>query len=318
MKQLLIVGSSTYGTNATLTDEGKITFTDLVVATSGTDAGKHSVLSNKAASNFAIYLGRGANLLPFQVPEVDVKTMTAVKTPYSAGNTFKCAFTIPSSISANSTRYQNLTILITKKGTVFNERNAWHFTKVLGVGEAVGSSAKYTAAQIAQYFVDQINAAGERLGLTASLASATITLVGPDNDSDYSVQFIDDLSIAALTQDTFANAGTAGKYCPAVPAVGDAAYVKKLYQECVEDKGIKYLAEDGKEIYPGYPEAISGTFNIFTIRFAVGRDSAKTRDERVSQIVHIAVPISSTTYNNVTNTIEYVLGITPKPAGGNG
>lgn len=315
MKQLLIVGSSTYGTISTIGDEGKITFTDL--KTDGT-SGKHTVLSDKAASNFAIYLGRGANLLPFQVPEVDVKTMTAVKTPYSAGNTFKCAFTIPSSISANSTRYQNLTILITKKGTVFNERNAWHFTKVLGVGEAVGSSAKYSATQIAQYFVDQIKAAEEQLGLTATISSATITLVGPDNDSDYSVQFIDDLSIAALTQDTFANAGTAGKYCPAVPAVGDAAYVKKLYQECVEDKGVKYLAEDGKEIYPGYPEAISGTFNIFTIRFAVGRDSAKTRDERVSQIVHIAVPISSTTYNNVTNTIEYVLGITPKPAGGNG
>lgn len=315
MKQLLIVGSSTVPSDlTTLTTSGVLTFTDLKV--DGT-SGKHTVLSGKAASNFAIYLGRGANLLPFQVPEVDVKTMTAVKTPYSAGNTFKCAFTIPSSISANSTRYQNLTILITKKGTVFNERNAWHFTKVLGVGEAVGSSAKYSATQIAQYFVDQIKAAEEQLGLTATISSATITLVGPDNDSDYSVQFIDDLSIAALTQDTFANAGTAGKYCPAVPAVGDAAYVKKLYQECVEDKGVKYLAEDGKEIYPGYPEAISGTFNIFTIRFAVGRDSAKTRDERVSQIVHIAVPISSTTYNNVTNTIEYVLGITPKPAGGN-
>lgn len=314
MKQLLIVGSGTYGTISTYRDEGKITFTNLI--TDGT-SGKHTVLDDKATSNFAIYLGRGNNLLPLQISEVDVKTMTAVKTAYAAGNAFKCAFTIPSSISANSVRHQNLTILIVKKGTVFNERNAWHFTKVLGVGEAVASSsAKYTAAQIAQYFVDQINAAGERLGLTASISSATITLVGPDNESDYSVQFIDDLVITALTQDTFANAGTAGKYCPAVPAVGDAAYVKKLYQECVEDKGIKYLAEDGKEIYPGYPEAISGTFNIFTIRFAVGRDSAKTRDERVSQIVHIAVPISSTTYNDVTNTIEYVLGITAKPAGG--
>lgn len=316
MKQLLIVGSGTYGTISTYRDEGKITFTNLI--TDGT-SGKHTVLDDKATSNFAIYLGRGNNLLPLQISEVDVKTMTAVKTAYAAGNTFKCAFTIPSSISANSVRHQNLTILIVKKGTVFNERSSWHFTKVLAKGEAVASSsAKYTAAQVAQYFVDQINAAGERLGLTASISSATITLVGPDNDTDYEVKFVDDLNIAALTADTFANAGTAGKYCPAVPAVGDAAYVKKLYQECVEDKGIKYLAEDGKEIYPGYPEAISGTFNIFTIRFAVGRDSAKTRDERVSQIVHIAVPISSTTYNNVTNTIEYVLGITAKPAASNG
>lgn len=314
MKQLLIVGSATYGTSTTYRDEGKITFTDLV-----TDStyGVHSVLDDKAASNFAIYLGRGANLLPLQISEVDVKTMTAVKTPYTAGNTFKCAFTIPTSISANSVRHQNLTILIVKKGTVFNERSSWHFTKVLAKGEAVTSSA----AQVAQYFVDQINAAGERLGLTASISLATITLVGPDNDTDYEVKFVDDLKINALVADTFANAGNAGKYCPALMAVADAAYIKKLYQECIADQGIKYLAEDGKEIYPGYnPDAISGTFNLFTIRFAVGRDASKTRDERAYQIVHIAVPISSTTYDDVTDTIEYVLGITPKPAAeaGNG
>lgn len=307
MKQLLIVGSSTYGTNATLTDAGKITFTDLVVATSGTDAGKHSVLSNKATSNFAIYLGRGANLLPFQVPEVDVKTMTAVKTPYSAGNAYSCKFTVPA-VSANATRNQNLTVMIVKNGTVFNERNTWHFTYVLGAGKAG------TASVIADWFVAQINAAGERLGLTASNSGAVITLIGPDNDTNYTVTFIDDLVIAALTAHSSGSLAS-GEFIDAVPAIGDADYVKKLYQECVEDKGIKYLAEDGKEIYPGYPEAISGTFNIFTIRFAVGRDSAKTRDERVSQIVHIAVPISSTDYNNVTNTIEYVLGITPKPSG---
>lgn len=307
MKQLLIVGSSTYGTNATLTDAGKITFTDLVVATSGTDAGKHSVLSNKATSNFAIYLGRGANLLPFQVPEVDVKTMTAVKTPYSAGNAYSCKFTVPT-VSANATRNQNLTVMIVKNGTVFNERNTWHFTYVLGAGKAGNASV------IADWFVAQIKAAGERLGLTASNSGAVITLTGPDNDTNYTVTFTDDLVIAALTAHSSGSLAS-GEFIAAVPAVGDAAYVKKLYQECVEDKGVKYLAEDGKEIYPGYPEAISGTFNIFTIRFAVGRDSAKTRDERVSQIVHIAVPIDSTTYNNVTNTIEYVLGITPKPSG---
>ena len=317
MKQLLIVGSGTYGTISTYRDEGKITFTNLI--TDGT-SGKHTVLDDKATSNFAIYLGRGNNLLPLQISEVDVKTMTAVKTAYAAGNTFKCAFTIPSSISANSVRHQNLTILIVKKGTVFNERSSWHFTKVLAKGEAVASSAaKYTAAQVAQYFVDQINAAGERLGLTASISSATITLVGPDNDTDYEVKFVDDLNIAALTADTFANAGTAGKYCPALMAVADANYIKRLYQECIADQGVKYLAEDGKEIYPGYnPDAITGTFNLFTIRFAVGRDASKTRDERAYQIVHIAVPISSSTYTAVTNTIEYVLGITPKPAGGNG
>lgn len=304
MKQLLIVGSSTYGTISTLGDEGKITFTDLKTDAS---SGKHTVLSDKAASNFAIYLGRGANLLPFQVPEVDVKTMTAVKTPYSAGNAYSCKFTVPA-VSANATRNQNLTVMIVKNGTVFNERNTWHFTYVLGAGKAG------TASVIADWFVAQIKAAGERLGLTASNSGAVITLTGPDNDTNYTVTFIDDLVIAALTAHSSGSLAS-GEFIAAVPAVGDAEYVKRLYQECVEDKGVKYLAEDGKEIYPGYPEAISGTFNIFTIRFAVGRDSAKTRDERVSQIVHIAVPISSTDYNNVTNTIEYVLGITPKPSG---
>ena len=66
MKQLLIVGSSTVPSDlTTLTTSGVLTFTDLKV--DGT-SGKHTVLSNKATSNFAIYLGRGANLLPFQVP----------------------------------------------------------------------------------------------------------------------------------------------------------------------------------------------------------------------------------------------------------
>lgn len=311
MKQLLIVGESDYGLNGTtkkLTDAGRICFTDLVTA-AGT--GSHTLLTDKAASNFAIYLGRGANLLPFQIPEVDVKTMTAVKTPYSAGNAYSCKFTVPA-VSANATRNQNLTVMIVKNGTVFNERNTWHFTYVLGAGKTA------TASVIADWFVAQINAAGERLGLTASNSGAVITLTGSDNDTNYTVTFIDDLVITALTAHSSGTLAS-GEFIAAVPAIGDAAYVKKLYQECVEDKGIKYLAEDGKEIYPGYnPDAISGTFNIFTIRFAVGRDSAKTRDERASQIVHIAVPINSTDYNNVTNTIEYVLGITPKPAGGNG
>ena len=307
MKQLLIVGSSDYGTNATLTDAGKITFTNLIT---DSNTGKHSVLSSKATSNFAIYLGRGANILPFQIPEVDVKTMTAVKTPYSAGNAYSCKFTVPA-VNANATRNQNLTIMIVKNGTVFNERNTWHFTYVLGAGKAG------TASVIADWFVAQIKAAGESLGLSASNSGAVITLTGPDNDTNYTVTFIDDLVIAALTAHSNGSLAS-GEFIAAVPAVADAAYVKKLYQECIADKGIKYLAEDGKEIYPGYnPDAISGTFNIFTIRFAVGRDSAKTRDERVSQIVHIAVPINSTDYNNITNTIEYVLGITPKPAGGN-
>ena len=310
MKQLLIVGESDYGLNGTtkkLTDAGRICFTDLVTA-AGT--GSHTLLTDKAASNFAIYLGRGANLLPFQVPEVDVKTMTAVKTPYSAGNAYSCMFTVPA-VSANATRNQNLTVMVVKNGTVFNERNTWHFTYVLGAGKAG------TASVIADWFVAQINAAGERLGLTASNNGAAITLTGPDNDTNYTVTFIDDLVINPLVADSNGTLAT-GEFIAAVPAVGDAAYVKKLYQECIADKGVKYLAEDGKEIYPGYPEAISGTFNIFTIRFAVGRDSAKTRDERASQIVHIAVPIDSTTYNNVTSTIEYVLGLSaPAQSSGN-
>lgn len=308
MKQLLIVGNSTYGSNATLTDAGKITFTNLITDSS---TGKHSVLSTKATSNFAIYLGRGANILPFQIPEVDVKTMTAVKTPYSAGNAYSCKFTVPA-VSANATRNQNLTIMIVKNGTVFNERNTWHFTYVLGAGKAG------TASVIADWFVAQINAAGERLGITASNSGAVITLTGSDNDTNYTVTFIDDLVIAALTAHSSGSLAS-GEFIAAVPAIGDAAYVKKLYQECIADKGVKYLAEDGKEIYPGYnPDAINGTFNIFTIRFAVGRDSAKTRDERASQIVHIAVPINSTDYNSVTNTIEYVLGISaPAQSSGN-
>lgn len=323
MKQLFIVGNSTYGTVANLLAgnlaKGAILFTDLV--TDGT-SGKHTALTAKPNGNFAVYLGQedaaGNKLVPLCVPEVDINTLQAVKASYSAGNAYSCMFTIPSSIAANSTRNQNLTVMIVKNGTVFNERSTWHFTKVLGKGEAVAaSSAKYTATQIAAWFVDQINAAGENLGLTASNSGAVITLTGPDNDTNYTVTFIDDLSITALIADSNSTLAS-GEFIAAVPAVGDAKYVQRLYQECIEDRGVKYLEGDGKEIYPGYPEAISGTFDVFTLRFKVGRDASKTRDERVAQILHIAIP-SSSGYNTIRTYIEYITGISaPAASSGSG
>ena len=88
-------------------------------------------------------------------------------------------------------------------------------------------------------------------------------------------------------------------------ADSDVAYIKDLASQCAAGKGFDYVEGDGKEIYPGYPEALDGTtYNIYTLRFQVGRKSAKTRDEKVWQLVHIAVPTDATCKSSLEDILE--------------
>jgi hypothetical protein len=78
-------------------------------------------------------------------------------------------------------------------------------------------------------------------------------------------------------------------------AIGDKADIQDLASRCAAGKGFTDTYRDGDTIYPNYPETVEDTtYNVYTLRFRVGRDSAKTRDERVWQIVHIAVPDEAT------------------------
>lgn len=105
--------------------------------------------------------------------------------------------------------------------------------------------------------------------------------------------------------------------------IGDAEYIKDLAIQCAGDKGYFYTHAEGREYIPGFPEDVesftlnaSGSsigdslnrkysttgYSIYTLRFQVGRNSAKTRDEKVWQLVHIAVPLSNASVSTL-NTI---------------
>lgn len=277
MKQLLIVTNNNFGTAETEGNAGVITMRKL---------SNQAILSAKAEENFMISLGRGKSLVPFIIPEVDVNTLKVTKTTPTEAVAFTGDIDIPEDIEVGA----DYTVIFSKVGTVFNERNKWTVTYRPIKGD--------TAATVANKFNNFINNNGT-LGLKSNVSGAKVTVTSDDVAQLYTITAADSLSQDAVT---VAEETEFGK------ATGDAAYVRDLAQRCVAGKGIKYLGEDGSEIYPGYPENVpDGTYNIYTLRFAVGRDSAKQRDERVSQLVHIAVPTSA---NTVINKIETILGVT--------
>lgn len=263
--------------------------------------------SAPADKNFQIVLGRGANVAPFIIPEVDVKTLSVVKMIPSAGNEFGVSIACPGHTTPVNTP-TSYTFVLIKRGTVFNERNKWTFDVTVAPNKTI------TAANMAFEFNKIINAEIENIGLTSAYTEAggLVTLKSTTNDFD--IQFVSGFT-NTLSEITGSTALSSNKIKHLVPAVGDKAYVEDLVQRCIAGKGIKYLGDDGKEIYPGYPEAIADVnYVVYTLRFAVPRASAKQRDEVVYQTVHIAVPV---TVENATSKWDVILGLTAPAAAAN-
>lgn len=296
MKQLLIVNSSKAlnATGATPYDlsgleAGAITFFEL---------GEATPLAAAPKKNFGIALGRPNNSTPFVIPEVDINTLTVVKSAPKLGKAFSAEFTVPNTISGAT-----YTMVLVKNGTVPHERNTWTATETIPQGKTV------TAAKMAEllgtslgrmaksYTVSGTTYAGAgAIDVTVTVASAKITITGVNVGEQWTLKLGDELY------------GTTVTTTLAEDTVGDKKYIQKLAQECAAGKGFTDVYPDGATIYPGYPETVEditpnagGTagYAVFTLRFAVGRDASKTRDERVSQLVHIAVPVSATAYSAI-------------------
>lgn len=296
MKQLLIVNSSKAlnATGATPYDlsgleAGAITFFEL---------GEATPLAAAPKKNFGIALGRPNNSTPFVIPEVDINTLTVVKSAPKLGKAFSAEFTVP-----NTTSGATYTMVLVKNGTVPHERNTWTATETIPQGKTV------TAAKMAEllgtslgrmaksYTVSGTTYAGAgAIDVTVTVASAKITITGVNVGEQWTLKLGDELYGATVTTTL------------AEDTIGDKKYIQKLAQECAAGKGFTDVYPDGATIYPGYPEAVEditpnagGTtgYAVFTLRFAVGRDASKTRDERVSQLVHIAVPVNATAYSSI-------------------
>lgn len=283
MKQLIIGKSKAYSTVNTLNDATALA--DGVI-------GIYSLADNtviktaKAATNFLIALGREGKA-PVIFPEVDVKTLSVVKSTYSAATTFKGTITVPTPVIG-----KEYTIIVVKKGVVFHERNTWTVTTV---------AKDTTAANVAEELIKQINASSETSGVKATKSGGAITITAVKAGTDYELKGADELTGVSVT------AGTVG-----TPAILDKSFVQDLASRCAAGKGFNYLAEDGSELYPGYPEVVEDTqYVMYTLRFAVPRVAAKTRDEVASQVVYIVLPSAA----GAVTTLDTVLGLATAQAG---
>lgn len=277
MKQLFICQKKAYATSAAKA-------TDLTTVPEGTIAlfslADGSLLSAKPTSNFSIVVGRKSGKMPLMFPEVDVKTLQVTKASYEAGTTFTAKITVPT--PEKGTHY---TVVIVKKGTVFNERSNWTFTTM---------ATTTTAADVAKQITAQINGNKYQLGVKAEYTGGAITITALEAGKDYEVLGADGLLGVAPTDVTH------GK-----KAELDKADVQDLASRCAAGKGFNDTYRDGDSIYPGYPEIVDeDQYTLYTLRFAVPRVASKQRDEVVYQLVHIAVPVGS----GAITTLDTIFG----------
>lgn len=280
MKQLLISQKKAYATatakstDLTTVPEGTVAIFDLATGNLLTSAAK-------AVGDFSVVVGRASGKMPLMFPEVNVKTLQVTKASYEAGTTFTAKITVPT--PEKGTHY---TVVVTKKGTVFNERNNWTFTTV---------ATTTTAADVAKQISTQINGNKYQLGVSASYTGGVITITALEAGKDYEVLGADGLMGVAPTNVTH------GK-----KAKLDKVYIQDLASRCAAGKGFNDTYADGESIYPGYPEIVDESqYVLYTLRFAVPRVASKQRDEVVYQTVYLAVPVGSTSIA----TLDVIFGI---------
>lgn len=270
MKQLLIVKS---GTKLNKKADGSTNISnpaDLPVGGIAINKlyGDGALLSSAAAGNFTIALGRPNGQRAFVIPEVDFNSLTVTKATFSAGVAMVAQVTVNQST-------EDVGFVIVKKDVVPHQRNSWSF---LVPGTDVAAT---DAATLETNAKNRINVMGLPFTVSRSANSAIITITCTEVGAMYTIVGIGDVTVNTST----------GSAHPAEPAIGDKKYIQNLASQCAAGKGFEHTAPEGREFIPGYPEEVEDKdYWVYTLRFAVHRDSAKTRDEVVSQLVHIAIP----------------------------
>lgn len=257
MKQLLIVKS---GTTINTSYNGASALAEGVLGCRVvTEAGKKCL---------ELYIGRADNV-PFMVPVY--APFTEVKAANSVGSAFEAQITVPEVVEGST-----YTLVLVKLGTKFNERS--NYTATIDVPIGSTKTAAQVAVRLGDQLADKLRVAGLNVGV--NVTDATIEITGKNLGEAFVLKGADELT--GLEQNT-----------PATPVVGDKAYIENLASECAAGKG---FTETDDDILPGYPETVEAVqYNVTTLRFATPRRSAKTRDEVVNQLVHIAIPASITT-----------------------
>lgn len=261
MKQLLLLSSDVYPSNLNDYDATKIPVGQAAVVQDGKIV---TALDSFKNGNFTI-LYRKSKDAQVKNFDVDYNSLSIVKSVSQASKAKKMTVTVPTTVAKKTYDFT-----IVKKGKTFNERINYSYSEY--------AKADGKQADVANALAKVVNANTENTGVKATVSAAVITLENVVNE-DFNV--VSELCTVATTQE-FA------------PAILDAAYVKDLAQRCIGGKGIQYLAEDGKELYPGYPEAVAnGYYAMYTLRFANKRAASSQHSDNVYQLLHVVFPVSA-------------------------
>lgn len=279
MKQIIIGQKKAYASGVDYFDLTKIE--EGVIGFFNPATGELISDNSGLGSTFAIVCGRGEDKMPIHFPDVNVRTLSVTKAVPEEGTAFQAKFTVPV-----PTAGKDYTVIVSKKGVYFNERNNWTFSV---------AAKNDLAASVAAELVKRINANNATLGVKASNSGAVVTLDGVKVGEDFAVTLADELigfELDSLTE---------GK-----KAILDKAYVQDMASRCAAGKGFNDVYHNGDSIYPGYPEKVEDcNYVMYSLRFAVPRVAAKQRDEVVYQMVHIVVPEGS----DCIDTFDSILNI---------
>lgn len=265
MKQLLICKADS---QLIRSDNGALESIDLSDANPG-----DLILGTFASHQNNCYLGQvRKNSTPFIISEIDSKSLDVHIAKSQGAADYTGEVTIPTPEDGDV-----FTLILIKKGAVPHERNTWTATET--IFDASKQDANAVAAKLGKYFT--AFAESGSLPIEVEVSGAKITITGLEGD--WTLKCGDDLYGTEVTE------------TPKVRAI-DKAYIEDLASQCAAGKGFTDTYQNGDSIYPGYPEEVEDeTYELITLRFAVHRLSAKTRDEVVSQLVHIAIPESNST-----------------------
>lgn len=271
MKQLLILKDGAYPSNVVTDDATSIPVGQAAVMQNNSIV---TSLDSFTAGNFTILYRRSTDA---QVKnfDVDYNSLTISKSLSQKAEAKKMTVTVPATVAKETYGFT-----IVKKGKTFNERTNYNYSEY----------AKEANKQndVASTLVKVVNANTENTGVKATVSNDTITL---ENEVGEDFNVTSELCTVKLIQDF-------------TPAVLDTAYVKDLAQRCVGGKGVNYLAEDGKELYPGYPEDVtSDDYCMYTLRFANKRAASSQVGDSVYQTIHVVVPVTDNEITDDTTSI---------------
>lgn len=274
MKRFILAAKADYPTTVSAMTAGQVGLVYLKdgVETMVTEDNVATEVFKRA--NFVVK--RGDNKVGTVYVPVFKNNISFVKSEYRAGAEFTAKVHIAAPVAKS-----DYTIIIAKKGVKFNERNKW--TTTIHTGAVPGS-----AQDLSKALAKHINSNTVGHGVTAVGNATDVTITAVDSGVDYEIIVADALMGATIDSVTHG-----------LPAINDAAAMRKLAKECAANDGFEYTYDEFEGFYPGYnkdplaaaPAADAG-FTVFTIRFAEPREM-KTRDEVVHQLIHIAYPTSS-------------------------